>query len=243
MKYIKTILSCALAMLLLVSCTSKTPTETAEQGFDNAMTAMVIMDTKAIDKYFESNPLADDSLALSKKAEYQKLFMTPLTKNITYTISDVIEDGTTATATIEIHNKDNVYTMARFMSLIMDQMMKETMNDANGSSTNTDASTENLTREEQNVDAWGEYADENENYKDFTVTGVTMNWVKGHWVITNSDELTDALSGGLVTYANDLSSFTWDEVLNDIIDDEAADSSASEGSDANIAESSDTGAN
>lgn len=241
MKYIKTILFCALAMLLLAGCASKTPTETAEQGFDNAMTAMVTMDTKTIDKYFESNPLADDSLALSQKAEYQKLFMAPLTKNITYTISDVIEDGTTATATIEIHNKDNVYTMARFMSLIMDQMMQEDMNNANGSSTNADANTENLSREEQNVDAWGEYADENENYKDFTVTGVTMNWVKGHWVITNSDELTDALSGGLVTYANDLSSFTWDEVLGDVLDDEAADSSASEGSDADSTESSNVG--
>ena len=166
---------------------------TAEEALQTALAAVQGWDADTLQQYFTEDLAASFHLdgiqqdgGQSQNQEVQKL----LFGNMTYQILSCTEDGETAAASVEITNKNMAQVMQAFVSRLM-----------NAAFESSGQSEEPASPDEQYVSLLRESI-EDSAVTDLTQTvAVTLRRTEQQWKVETTDALTDALAGGLLSYA------------------------------------------
>lgn len=187
------------ALLLIIALTfvlTACGRETPETALNNAMQAVINYDLETMQKYFSDDitdeidySFAEDD---SEEAESTKQLYTLIVKNLTYSITNITEEGDTATATIEATNADfniilgSVFSKA-FTELIGYAFLPE----------------EQQLSEEQKTAMYTQWLIEAysaDNLQTVTKTAtVNMTYQDNGWKIEATDEFLDAIFGGMMS--------------------------------------------
>ena len=188
-----------LALLLIIALTfvlTACGRETPETALNNAMQAVINYDLETMQKYFSDDitdeidySFAEDD---SEEAESTKQLYTLIVKNLTYSITNITEEGDTATATIEATNADfniilgSVFSKA-FTELIGYAFLPE----------------EQQLSEEQKTAMYTQWLIEAysaDNLQTVTKTAtVNMTYQDNGWKIEATDEFLNAVFGGIIS--------------------------------------------
>lgn len=163
--------------------------ESPETAVTNYLTAFQNLDLETIDKYTndtsETIDTADDAISDLENEETGKAFV----ENLTFEILSSTEEGDTATVKVSITNVD----MANAMSQAISEMISLAF--------------AGLSEEELEQKSTEAMISAIANNKDTTYTKeVDISLVKGenNWLIVPDNDLADAITGGLVSYAENI---------------------------------------
>ena len=163
--------------------------ESPETAVTNYLTAFQNLDLETIDKYTndtsETTDTADDAISDLENEETGKAFV----ENLTFEILSSTEEGDTATVKVSITNVD----MANAMSQAISEMISLAF--------------AGLSEEELEQKSTEAMISAIANNKDTTYTKeVEISLVKGenNWLIVPDNDLADAITGGLVSYAENI---------------------------------------
>ena len=170
--------------------------EKAQDAVVNAIEAVKEQNTAEIEKYFGSNISSDTVNEAGSFGTDGVVAL--LVKNISYEILDAKEDGDSATVSVSVTNTDMSAAMSEYISKMFSVALQYAF----------------LPEEEQPSDEEMQkiYEDAFSEVLSGDISTVTktvdvpLTYSDGSWKIGESDELADALFGGLLTYAKNLES-------------------------------------
>lgn len=171
--------------------------ETAEQAFNNGLNAIKTQNLNEIRKYFASEDILgqnDEENQLLSQDENLALML----KNLNYKVVSSSESGDQATIVAEISNMDLAIVLRNYFSQAMEFAMRNAFS-------NEEISEEELTQQMEDMMVELLKAEDNEMVT--TTVEVTLTKVDGNWTIDASDELLDAVFGGLLTALSGLTGF------------------------------------
>ena len=188
-----------LALLLIFALTfvlTACGRETPETALNNAMQAVINYDVETMQKYFSDDITDEIDYSFveddSEEAELTKQLYSMMVANLSYSITEITEDGDTATATIEATNADfniilgSVFSKA-FTELIGYAFLPE----------------EQQLSEEQKTAMYTQWLIEAysaDNLQTVTKTAtVNMTYQDNGWKIEATDEFLDAIFGGMMS--------------------------------------------
>lgn len=186
MKKIWTLVLVITLALGITGCGGESP----EQAVKNTLDAIKAGDVENASKYVDYDKLQNvDKNALDSKDEKKSEEMAKMIfKSIQYKVLESSEDGNTATVKTEITNLDMGNVMTDFISqllpLAFSGLSKEQMDEKS-----EEIFVSLISKESKTVTKTVE---------------LKLSKKDGDWKIENSDEFSDAVSGGLITYSNNM---------------------------------------
>ena len=182
-----------LTVVLLVSLSGCSSRASAESVVEDAIQAFQSADVDAIRQSWGNTDLASSEDSAEDDAYTQQL-LEPIASGLTYQITDSTEDAKarTATVTVEFTSID--------MSAVFSEWMGELVSQALGYAflpADQQPSEEELS--ELSIEI---FCDVVENHTDDKVTNtvdIPLSLVENEWKIDTSDEVLDAMTGGMIT--------------------------------------------
>lgn len=181
---------------LLAACSSREPAETV---VDKAMQAFQTMDKEGIAHYWGGSDLEED---LSEEDEVlQENIMMALCSSMSYTITGSEEDEAAGTAavSVDITTIDMQHVMAAYMEAMFSDMLEYAF--LPEGQRPTDEELEQMAGEKLL-----EIFEENKETTTTSSVTIDLTLADDTWQIEASDELADAMLGGLLSSAEEL---TW----------------------------------
>jgi hypothetical protein len=176
-------------VMLFTGCGSTKPT--AEDAVDEAMEAVKTMDSQTMAARFDKAPLELEEMDMDDET------LSLLMQDLTYQVISCEENGNNATATLEITNLDMEQVMEAYLAAALQDVFE-----------NLASEIDSLTEEELDARYEKILHDTLASGEIETVTStveVNMTYTEdGGWVMQTSNEFTDAILGGLKTYADTL---------------------------------------
>ena len=188
------------ALALLLGLTGCAPSrESAEQAADNALTAVQKWDEKTAGAYFGSEILQGGEEAPEETAsaadDAMEQMMPRFTEGLSWTFTDVKEEGDSAAITAEITNRDLGALIAAFLQEAFSQMM----------STIFLPEDQQPTEEEQTAALADILSGLLEDIQTVTnAVTLELTYEEDHWKIAPSFELVNAIFGGMYGSLQDL---------------------------------------
>lgn len=190
------------ALALLLGLTGCAPSrESAEQAADNALTAVQKWDEKTAGAYFGSEILQGGEEAPEETAsaadDAMEQMMPRFTEGLSWTFTDVKEEGDSAAITAEITNRDLGVLIAAFLQDAFSQMM----------STIFLPEDQQPTEEEQTAalaDILSGLLDSQDIQTVTNTVTLELTYEEDHWKIAPSFELVNAIFGGMYGSLQDL---------------------------------------
>lgn len=199
----KKLMCMVLALALMVSLSGCSSRASAESVVEDAIQAFQSADVDAIRQSWGNTDLASSEDSAEEDAYTQQL-LEPIASGLTYQITDSTEDAKagTATVTVEFTSID--------MNAVFSEWMGELVSQALGYAflpADQQPSEEELS--ELSIET---FCDVVENHTDDKVTNtvdIPLSLVENEWKIDTSDEVLDAMTGGMITTFTSL-----DDTLN-----------------------------
>lgn len=192
MKKLASLFVASIMVLTFAACGNSGPKP--EEAVTAGLDAFKNMDTAAMAVYFEDAedlPTADE-ISAEEKEQYDLLM-----KHLTYTIKESKVDKDTATVTVDITNLDMNEVMTQYMGKVMEMAIAEQAK-APEEQMNEDQITEAVTKLLYDVMGAADAP-----VKTRTVD-ITLHKVDKAWKMVADDELGNALTGDLLTIADQL---------------------------------------
>ena len=189
MKKLIAILIVFTMLFSFAGCTSAKPDKTVS----GMLEAIKSWDTAAMGGFIDINQLYADANVASENQDQMTDILKLITQNLSYQILNTKVDGDSAVVTVSITNTDMSAAMSEYMLNIFALAFSGNY----------------ATEAELETAAYDLLKTSIQNNKSKTVTNqvdVQLTKQDKDWVVTMSDELTDAIFGGMITAANNLSS-------------------------------------
>jgi hypothetical protein len=184
-KFITAVLLCFL-VISLAGCGGESP----EQAVNNALGAIKTADVDTASKYIDYNGLMKTGESGSVNSEESEEMVKLMMKNLTYKVISSTENGDEATVQAEITNTD--------MSKIMSEFISEAFSLAFSG----------LSEEQMNAEMTNKFNELLNRDGNETVTktvDIELTKAGSRWKIKISDDFADAVFGGMISYATNLS--------------------------------------
>ena len=192
-----------LTVVLLISLAGCSGRATAESVVEDAIQAFQSADVNAMRQYWGNTDLASSEDSAEDDAYTQQL-LEPIASGLTYQITDSTEDAKagTATVTVEFTSID--------MRAVFSEWMGELFSRALGYAflpADQQPSEEELS--ELSIETFCEVAENHTDDKVTNTVDILLSLVENEWKIDTSDEVLDAMTGGMITTFTSL-----DDILN-----------------------------
>ena len=193
-----------LALLLIIALTfvlTACGRETPETALNNAMQAVINYDLETMQKYFSDDITDEIDYSFveddSEEAELTKQLYSMMVANLSYSITEITEDGDTATATIEATNAD--------FNIILGSVISQAFSELIGYA----FLPEDQQPTEEQLNAlymeWFTEAYSSDTLQTVTNTAtVNMTYQENGWKIEATDEFLDAIFGGMMSAGESL---------------------------------------
>ena len=191
---------CSAALCLSLVACGGTSRESAQSVVENGIKAFQSMNQEEMQKYWGDTDFSSDvASSTSENEEYSQKILEKIASGLTYEItgSTEDEDAGTATVSVEFTNMD--------MGTVMSEWLSNAISTAFGYAflpEDQQPSDEELN--EMYMDSLTETMDNN---KDNTVTNsidVQLSLVEDEWKINPTEDVIDAMVGGMMSYANSM---------------------------------------
>lgn len=169
--------------------------DSAQTVTENAIKAVQKMDLDSMRSYWGKDGFGTGDLTASD--EVSKELAASLTSKLTYTVKSAVENENDATVTVEFTNLD----MAQIFSEFMGNMISEAFSYA-FLPEEEQPSEEEL--QAKYMDELKELLDREDNPTVTNTVDIPLTLVDGNWKITPSDEIIDAMLGGLNALADSM---------------------------------------
>lgn len=195
-------LSIFLATMMALSLSTCGPKrESAQTVVENAITAMKNMDLEAVQSYWGNDALNEAETLTNTDTDDQTLeVMKLLTQNLSYSVtnSQEDEDAGTATVSVDITNTDMSLAMAEYMSSIMSDLFTYAFLPEDQQPSDEELNQIYMDKLIEVLSA--------ENTETVTTSvNIDLTLSDDQWKITPSEEVVDAMLGGILTYIDSMS--------------------------------------
>ena len=191
---------CSIALCLsLVSCGGASR-ESAESVVESGIKAFQSMNQEEVQKYWGDTDFSSDvASATSEDEEYGQQILEKIASGLTYEITGSTEDEEAGTATVSVDftNID--------MGTVMSEWVSDMMTTAIGYAFLPED--QQPSEDELNQMYMDSLTEVMDNNKDNTVTNsvdVQLSLTENKWKIDSSDEVVDAMVGGMMSYADSM---------------------------------------
>lgn len=193
--------ACSISLCLaLVSCGETASRESAETVVKNAIKAFQNVDQEELQSYWGNTDFTSNaSSQTNEDDEYSRQLLEKIASGLTYEIisSSEDEEAGTATVSVEFTNMD--------MGTVMSEWLADAMSTALGYAFLPED--QQPSEDELNQMYMDTLADTMEENKDNTVTNsvdVQLSLIDDEWKINPTDDVIDAMVGGMMSYADSM---------------------------------------
>lgn len=193
-------IGCSIALCLSLAACGGTSRESAESVVENGIKAFQNMNQEEVQKYWGDTDFNSNmALTTSGDEEYSRELLEKIASGLTYEITGSAEDEDAGTATVNVD----------FTNIDMVDVMSEWVSDMMSTAIGYAFLPEDQQPSEDELNQM--YMDSldkaMENNKDNTVTnsvGIQLSLVKNEWKIDSTDDVVDAMVGGMMSYADSM---------------------------------------
>ncbi len=205
MRKVKRFMCMVLTIAFIVSLAGCSSRASAKSVVDNAIQAFQNADIESMQQYWGDTDLTSSEDSLEDDVYTQQL-LELLSSGLTYEITDSSEDvkAGTATVTVELTNIDMSTVFSEWMGEIFSQALVYAFLPAE----------QQPSEEELNDLSMELFQEAIENHTDDKVANtidIPLSLVENKWKIDQSDEIIDAMTGGMMTSLSSL-----DDIFNDV---------------------------
>ncbi|WP_158097728.1 DUF4878 domain-containing protein [Tyzzerella sp. An114] len=183
----KKLLALLIAVIMCFGLSSCSKTESPEKAAENVLIAFQKGDFETIEKYMTGTFSSEGEESSSEDEEMIK----NITKNLTFEIKSSEEKDGKATVNVDITNVDMSVVMQNVFSTMFTELLSSAFNEDGTEKTQEEINTRTI-----------EIMNEEISKAEKKTTNININFTlkDNQWVIENTEEFGDAVTGGMITY-------------------------------------------